>query len=567
MLESPTQGGSITGRWSRDHGHRTARQRGLEERRRTSGRAAALIGAVLLASGGLAGFATGTAYAASCQAAPAGATLTTGTVGATTTCTYTYSTTGEFQFPVPGSVTTLTASAVGGTGGSAALLLGGAPGGFGASVTNARLAVPAGTTPLYVEVAGNGAPGTNLNGSTNSGGGNGGGNGITTGGGGGGASSIQTCSTSSATCTGSYTGGSGDPRLLVAAGGGGSSFGGGATGAGPGGGSGNGGGNPGGAGGGFGIGGGGGGSAGGPGDPGTTSGGGTGGAVGGGNGGGAAPTVAGGGGGGGSAGGGGGGTNGGGGASNGGGAGSVAAGGSATQNNGSGGGGGWFGGGSGANHGGGGAAGSSFAPSGSAATATADTTGKPQVLISYTLVPATMTGSAFGIQASVLGIRLLPPTPNTGPVSTTSASTTGTCAQRGIPGVVAQNLCAQITTTVNPSVSTATAGADKVTFGLPGLPAIVISQVKATSQSSCGNGAPQSTGQAGISELTVAGLPVKIPANIPANTVEHVAGFTVTLNQQIPVTDGLTVNAVHLAGFGLDVIIGSATSDIEGCAS
>ncbi|MFE1886875.1 hypothetical protein ACFW7O_45845, partial [Streptomyces diastatochromogenes] len=233
VLESVTHRGHTAGKRRGSHDGNTG-QRGPGARR-----AAALLGATLLVPGGLTGLAAGTAHAAgTCQPAPTGAALTTSTSGGTTTCTYTYTVTGntggEFQFPVPSGVSTLTAGATGGRGGTGGPGFGSVPGSFGASVTNAHLTVPVGTTTLYVEVAGNGTPGA-ATAVTNPGGFNGGGSGDAAGAGGGGGSAVQTCSTSSSACTGSYTGNTSgsDPRLLVAARGGGSSAGQGGTGAGP----------------------------------------------------------------------------------------------------------------------------------------------------------------------------------------------------------------------------------------------------------------------------------------------------------------------------------------------
>ena len=140
-----------------------------------------------------------------------------------TSCTYTY-TGGEQEFTVPAGVTSVTITAVGAPGGPAS----GTPRGYGASVT-ATIPVPSGTTTLYVEVGalgGSNAPHGSFNG---------GGASLTASGGG--ASDVRTCSIS--TCTAFFPAGlaacqayasqagapatacSADPRLVVAGGGGG----------------------------------------------------------------------------------------------------------------------------------------------------------------------------------------------------------------------------------------------------------------------------------------------------------------------------------------------------------
>jgi hypothetical protein len=124
--------------------------------------------------------------------------------GPAVVCTYT---SGANAFVVPDGVTTVNVVAVGGKGGgSEANRYGsGAPGGFGARVTG-DLAVTAGST-LYAVVGGNGIDGT-FSGSCCAGGANGGGDGQVSGGGGG-ASDVRTSPDDLST------------RLIVAGGGGG----------------------------------------------------------------------------------------------------------------------------------------------------------------------------------------------------------------------------------------------------------------------------------------------------------------------------------------------------------
>jgi Glycine rich protein len=126
-----------------------------------------------------------------------------------TTQTFDY-TGGEQTFTVPRGVYRLQIQASGGSGGLARVFPGetfGASAGDGAAVYG-ELEVQPGEL-LYVEVGGNGAPGS----STSAGGFNGGGNGASGAGGGGGASDLRTAPRA--------TGLSPDDRLIVAAGGGG----------------------------------------------------------------------------------------------------------------------------------------------------------------------------------------------------------------------------------------------------------------------------------------------------------------------------------------------------------
>ncbi len=143
--------------------------------RRVTGRRTRRLGLLLALTIGAAGATQPAAAASNCT-----------TSGATVTCTYTG--TGEQTFTVPGGVTSLQVTAIGGAGGSSDLV---GRSGHGAQVTT-TLAVNAGDT-LYVEVGSNG------DGSGAGGFGGGGAGGAGGGSGGGGASDVQTvhCATAS----------------------------------------------------------------------------------------------------------------------------------------------------------------------------------------------------------------------------------------------------------------------------------------------------------------------------------------------------------------------------------
>ncbi|HXL90252.1 MAG TPA: putative Ig domain-containing protein [Streptosporangiaceae bacterium] len=191
------------------------RLRGVRQAAATAGTLAAAGALIALASTGAASAATvtGATPAQTNSACPSASSST------DTSCTYVY-TGSEQTFTVPSWVTSVTLSAIGAPGGS---LNGSAPGGYGASVT-ATVPVPAGTTTLYVEVGAPGAPASTLPF------GDGGPSPTDSGGG---ASDVRTCSLSS--CTLFFPAGlsacevdapavdcSPDPRLVVAGGGGGS---------------------------------------------------------------------------------------------------------------------------------------------------------------------------------------------------------------------------------------------------------------------------------------------------------------------------------------------------------
>jgi hypothetical protein len=169
------------------------------------------------------------------------------------------------------------------------------------------------------------------------------------------------------------------------------------------------------------------------------------------------------------------------------------------------------------------------------------------------------------VNLGLIGVTV-PPTPDTGQVTTAAASTTNTPCTASLSTLVisAHVLCANVTTSLNPGTSTSTATLKDVTIGILGLPVIRVTGVTATSQSRCGS----ATGSTTLT-LFVGGIQQTV--SLGPNTVVDLGVAKLVLNEQRPVPgadNGLTVNAVHLTALGgaVDVIVGSATSDVHNCA-
>jgi hypothetical protein len=132
--------------------------------------------------------------------------------------------------------------------------------------------------------------------------------------------------------------------------------------------------------------------------------------------------------------------------------------------------------------------------------------------------------------------------------------------------ITAHLLCANVTTGLNPGISTATASVADATMTIPGVPVVSFGAIKATSQSSCAG----SSGLTTIASLRIDGRVVDV-SNVKPNTTINVGPLTLILNEQRPVPGadfGLTVNGVHIIVNGLvhaDVIFTSATSDVHNC--
>jgi hypothetical protein len=197
--------------------------------------------------------------------------------------------------------------------------------------------------------------------------------------------------------------------------------------------------------------------------------------------------------------------------------------------------------------------------------------GAEQVVVT----PQVLTGRAYALaaQANLLGIALVnvPPTPDTGPVSTTSSGTTSVPCVASISGLVSSHtLCAQVTTTAFPGRSAAAASVDDTTVGITGIPVITLRTIQSTSTTTCAG----STGTTTIAFLQVGGtVVISQPTNVAPNTTVNVGVVRLVLNEQTPITspdNGLTVNAVHITvnALGLartNVVLASSESDIGNC--
>jgi len=175
-----------------------------------------------------------------------------------------------------------------------------------------------------------------------------------------------------------------------------------------------------------------------------------------------------------------------------------------------------------------------------------------------------MTGRAFGLSSS--GLVGISPTPDTGQVATSVATTVAPPCVLTISGLIsAHTLCASVTTSVNPGASAASASVQDANIGVLGIPAIKIGLVQSASNTTCAG----SSGSVTVTSITVAGVPLNIALHPAPNTTINVAGITLVLNEQLPVAgadQGLTVNAVHVKALGLlDVVLASSTSDIHNC--
>jgi len=128
-------------------------------------------------------------------------------------------------------------------------------------------------------------------------------------------------------------------------------------------------------------------------------------------------------------------------------------------------------------------------------------------------------------------------------------------------------LCASVTTTAFPAVSTAAASVADLSLSMATLPTITIGAVHSTSTTSCGG----STGTATIAYLKIGStVVIATPTLVAPNTHVTVGAVSLVLNEQVPGPTGLTVNGIHLSvnGGGLaqtNLVVASARSGIGNC--
>jgi hypothetical protein len=119
----------------------------------------------------------------------------------------------------------------------------------------------------------------------------------------------------------------------------------------------------------------------------------------------------------------------------------------------------------------------------------------------------------------------------------------------------------QGTTSGSGDQATSTASLVSLSVPLVGLSADV---VKSTSTASCSGTTPSVSGSSQLVNVTVLGLPISAP--MPNLSIAAPGGISVVLNEQTSSVSGnqgsITVNAIHVTGPGIDIVVASAESDI-----
>ena len=168
-------------------------------------------------------------------------------------------------------------------------------------------------------------------------------------------------------------------------------------------------------------------------------------------------------------------------------------------------------------------------------------------------------GQATGARASVLGLNLA--FADTGPLPSSGGSREASQVALNLPGILTTGvLTASTEGRGNHSRSHASAANIAVLGNLIGATA-----VESQAEASCRGSEPQTSGSSNLANLVVAGQPVAVVGS-PVITLP-LLGITVAVNEQTSSTSGshgeITVNALHISGPGIDIVVASSRSDID----
>jgi hypothetical protein len=159
--------------------------------------------------------------------------------------------------------------------------------------------------------------------------------------------------------------------------------------------------------------------------------------------------------------------------------------------------------------------------------------------------------SAFGASVSI---------GDTGPLPSSGGSQSAALLDLNVLGFATVGL---LKGTTSGSGDEATSAASLVSVSVPivGLSADV---VKSTSTASCSGTTPSVSGSSELVNVTLLGLPISAP--MPNVAIVAPGGISVILNEQTSSVSGnqgsMTVNAIHVTGPGIDIVVAGAESDI-----
>ncbi len=179
---------------------------------------------------------------------------------------------------------------------------------------------------------------------------------------------------------------------------------------------------------------------------------------------------------------------------------------------------------------------------------------------SFAQASTTFSGQAVALRASAVGLRLA--LSDTGPLPASGGNLKTSLASVNVLGLVSADVLSSVTSGSGTSSQSQSSVQNLSLLG--GL--VAADLVKSNSSATC-NGQAAVTGNSELVGLVVAGQPVLV-AN-PNVAISLPGGISIIVNEQTSSPSGntgaMTVNALHLTGPSIDIIVASAHSDIT-CA-
>ncbi len=173
----------------------------------------------------------------------------------------------------------------------------------------------------------------------------------------------------------------------------------------------------------------------------------------------------------------------------------------------------------------------------------------------------TFSGQAVAIRASVVGIALA--LSDTGPLPASGGDLKTSVASVNVLGLVSADVLSSATSGSGSSSQSQSSVVDLNLLG--GL--ITADLVKSNSSATCSGGQAAVTGNSELVGLVVAGQPVLVVN--PNVALSLPGGISVIVNEQSSSPGGntgsMTVNALHVTGPAIDIVVASAQSGIT-CA-
>jgi hypothetical protein len=170
----------------------------------------------------------------------------------------------------------------------------------------------------------------------------------------------------------------------------------------------------------------------------------------------------------------------------------------------------------------------------------------------------TFSGQATALRASALGLALA--LSDTGPLPASGGNLKTSLASVNVLGLVSADVLSSATSGSGTSSQAQSSVANLSLLG--GL--VAADLVKSNSSATCSNGQSAVTGSSELVGLVVAGQPV---LNVNPNVaISLPGGISVIVNEQTSSPSGntgaMTVNALHVTGPSIDIVVASAHSDI-----